>query len=529
MMNADQQHPAPPADQAGPRFAALWAHPAFAIHVFAPDGRTIRVNQAAVELWGMTAEQWQSWTISILDCPYFAAVRPDLERAFAGEPLMLPPHRYAPSDIPTLRGGTERWIQTQLLPVYDQHGVLAEVLALHEDFTERIHEADQLERRAAERSRELSTLLEVSRNVASMLELSPLLSLILEQLKTVVEYDAAAVFWLKGKDEMRLLNYVGPIPPEQLQLRWSLTQAAHNREIIRTREPVIIDDIYAETPIAQAFRATGMANLGFVPTYIKTWMGVPLLLRNSVIGMLTFDHGVVGFYTPHHAELALAFAHQAAVAIENAQLFEQANRLATLMERQRLARELHDSVSQVLYGIALGAKTARTWLDRDPQRAAEPLEYVASLAEAGLAEMRALLFELRPESLQTEGVVVALIKQTDALRVRHGLNVETTLPEEPTLPLEIKETLYRVAQEALHNIVKHAGATLVCVSLEAEPTQVVLEISDNGVGFDPARAYPGHLGLHSMRERVALAGGVLTIVSGAAGTTLRGHIPLQRR
>jgi PAS domain S-box-containing protein len=529
MKNEANPNPPPPADPAAQRFAALWEHPAFAVHVCGPDGRTIRVNQGYIDLWGLTTEQWQSNNTSILDSPYFADVRSYLERAFAGEPLTLPPRLYSPSEIPTLRGGIERWIQTQLLPVHDESGALREVLALHEDLTERIQEAAQLERRAAERSRELSTLLEVSRNVASMLELSPLLSLILEQLKTVVEYDAAAVFWLKGKDEMRLLNYVGPIPYEQLEWRWSLEPAAHNREIIQTREPVIIDDIHAETPIAQAFRATGITHLGFVPTYIKTWMGVPLLLRNSVIGMLTFDHGVAGFYTPHHAELALAFAHQAAVAIENAQLFEQANRLATLMERQRLARELHDSVSQVLYGIGLGAKTARTWLDRDPQRAAEPLEYVHSLAEAGLAEMRALLFELRPESLQTEGVVAALIKQTDALRVRHGLNVETILPDEPMLPLEIKETLYRVAQEALHNIVKHAGATLVCVCLEAQSSKVVLEIRDNGVGFDPAGAYPGHLGLHSMRERVALAGGVLTIVSDAQGTILRAHIPLRRR
>src|SRR5581483_1884348 len=111
-----------------------------------------------------------------------------------------------------------------------------------------------------------------------------------------------------------------------------------------------------------------------------------------------------GFYTPRHAELALAVANQAAIAIENARLFERVQSAAATEERQKLARELHDSVSQALYGIALGARTARAQLDRDPAKAAEPLDYVLSLAQAGLAEMRALIFELRPESLATEGL-----------------------------------------------------------------------------------------------------------------------------
>ena len=115
--------------------------------------------------------------------------------------------------------------------------------------------------------------------------------------------------------------------------------------------------------------------------YVRSWMGVPLALKDRVIGVIALGHSRPGYYTPHHAELVTAMASQAAVAIENARLHQQALQVAALEERQRLARELHDSVSQALYGIALGARTARTQLDRDPAKSAEPLEYVLSLAE----------------------------------------------------------------------------------------------------------------------------------------------------
>jgi signal transduction histidine kinase len=208
------------------------------------------------------------------------------------------------------------------------------------------------------------------------------------------------------------------------------------------------------------------------------------------------------------------------------QLTEAQVKVAALEERQRLARELHDSVSQALYGIALGAKTARTQLDRDPAKAAEPLDYVLSLAEAGLSEMRALIFELRPESLQNEGLVAALTKQSDALHARYRLEVITRFEVEPEIPLEQKEALYRIAQEALHNIAKHAKATRVDLSLYQKDGVALLEVRDNGKGFDPQGEFPGHLGLRSMRERVEKFGGSLSIDSQpGAGTAIRAQLP----
>ena len=207
-------------------------------------------------------------------------------------------------------------------------------------------------------------------------------------------------------------------------------------------------------------------------------------------------------------------------------LNEQGQKVAALEERQRLARELHDSVSQALYGIALGARTAHTLLEGDPPRAKEPLDYVLSLAEAGIAEMRALIFELRPESLAQEGLAAALGKQAAAARARFGLQVDAEVGEEPALPLEAKTALYRIAQEALHNTLKHAQASRVTLRLAQEDARVELEVADDGKGFDPTRDFPGHLGLQSMRERMERLGGTLGIDSAPGqGTCVRAEVP----
>jgi PAS domain S-box-containing protein len=255
---------------------------------------------------------------------------------------------------------------------------------------------------------------------------------------------------------------------------------------------------------------------------------VPLVARGKALGALNL------YYLPAHApgedEIVFlgAVADQTAVAVENALLFAAAQGKAALEERQRLARELHDSVSQALYGIGLGARTARTLLDRDgpPDRVAEWLEYVLSLAESGLTEMRALIFELRPESLESEGLIAALEKQAAALRARYEISLNATWGEEPDLPLETKEALYRIVQEALHNTVKHARASRAYLKLECDAQGVALEVYDDGVGFDPGGDFSGHLGLKSMRERASRLGGTLRVESAPGeGTSIRVRIP----
>jgi len=212
-------------------------------------------------------------------------------------------------------------------------------------------------------------------------------------------------------------------------------------------------------------------------------------------------------------------ANQLAIALQGAEL-------RAVQERQRLARDLHDSVSQALYAIVLDIATAQRIGSADPIRLEAILRDAQALAEAGLAEMRALIFELRPEFLNQEGLVAALQRQVAAVRARHQISITVDAAEEPDALPAIKEALYRVAQEALNNIAKHAGAQAVVITLEASAGELVLRVRDDGRGFDAGKSFPGHLGLLSMRERAASVGGVIAISSAPGkGTEITIRVP----
>jgi len=389
---------------------------------------------------------------------------------------------------------------------------------------------DLLGRRVEERTSELRMLLDITHDAAATLDLQPLVGLILDRVKEVVDYTGAALFVLDDSGEgLNLLRYQGPIPQHTLAYRWSLATHPHAHEVVTRARPVIINDVYSDHPLAEAFRRASKSDLGELRSDWGSWMGVPMMLRDRVIGMLSVEIDQVNAYTGRHAELLLAVADHAAMAVENARLYERARGLAALEERQKLARELHDSVSQALFGIGLGARTARALLDRDPSKVADPLDYVVSLAEAALTEMRALIFELRPDALQQDGLVGILDKQAAALAARHKLNIETDLGSEPDATLEVKEALYRIGQEALHNAVRHAHATTIWVRLNQAGQGLTLEILDNGVGFDPEGSFPGHLGLQSMRERAARMGAVILVESAPGeGARLQVIVPPAR-
>lgn len=254
---------------------------------------------------------------------------------------------------------------------------------------------------------------------------------------------------------------------------------------------------------------------------------VPMVASGRLLGLLRVQAYGEGRLFESDLWLINALADVIAVALQNARLYQQARQLAAYQERNRLARELHDSVSQALYGIALGARTARALLERDPSRLREPLDYVLSLAEAGLTEMRALIFDLRPDSLEQDGLVSALTRQTDSLKMRHHINVALDLCPEPDLPLESKEALYWIAREALHNTMKHAQATCIQLRLAQEGDQLLMEVSDNGIGFEVGGVFHGHLGLRSMQERAARLHGSLEIISQPnRGTQVRVRVPL---
>ena len=311
--------------------------------------------------------------------------------------------------------------------------------------------------------------------------------------------------------------------PEGIEQHWCGVEASPNTHEIGEHGLLVVRDA-----VRRALRSPGRSLLYSVLGGVE-WDTVVMVSLES-----HRKFGSVNAYYPHGVEpspdeiaFLRAVADQGAVAVENAELLAEARSRAGAEERQRLARELHDSVSQALYGIALGARTARSLAEKHPDELSEPLDYVLSLADAAMTEMRSLIFELRPNSLEMEGLVAALEKRVAVLRSRHGLAVRAQFCAEPKLPPPLKETVYRIAQEALHNAVKHAHAGQVAIRLSVDQGAVELEIVDDGVGFEPTEPKPGHLGLHSMRERAVAQGGEIVIDSRrGVGTTIHARLPV---
>jgi PAS domain S-box-containing protein len=222
----------------------------------------------------------------------------------------------------------EKWVQEQGQAVLDKQGQVLALEGFISDITERMRSRQELERRVSERTQQLSTLLDFSHNLVLTLELEDLLTLILDQLGEVVPYDAASIMLLEA-DTLRIIAYRGPIPRQQaLQIKFTLQDAEANRQVIEEGEPLIVKDIFGPEPMASVIRDTAGEDLESIFSYLKCWMGVPLIVRDQTIGMLSMDHSSPGAFDTSQAQFAQVFANQAAVAIENARLYTEAERRA---------------------------------------------------------------------------------------------------------------------------------------------------------------------------------------------------------
>ncbi|MDZ4766660.1 MAG: GAF domain-containing protein [Chloroflexota bacterium] len=384
----------------------------------------------------------------------------------------------------------------------------------------RAYLAEEAARRETElRAHQLQTIARISAAAASRLDVVELVETVYHLAQENFNQYHIAIY-LVGDEPRPVLRCVERKPSGGvLEMCESMPLDADYSVVARagkTRKSVIVNNMK---------EAEGFTLLPHI-TDLRSEIAVPMVAGDRLIGVLDVQSNKSNRFTDTDVYIMAMLADLIAVAVQNARLYTQAQELAALEERTRLARELHDSVSQALYGIGLGARTAKMLLDRDPSRVREPLDYVLSLAEAGLAEMRALIFELRPESLEQEGLITALVKQAASLQARHNIRVVTEFCDEPTFSIEAKETLYRIAREALHNTVKHAQASDIELKLTICDDGYLLSIKDNGVGFDPSGAFPGHLGLKSMRERAERMNGTFEVHSQTdAGTHIRVTIP----
>lgn len=372
---------------------------------------------------------------------------------------------------------------------------------------------------------EQAELLEVSYVIRSTQELEPLLDEILAQLKRVMHYGMATALILR-KGQVVVMRHMGLRFQEPALALASLLSTPHWKRMIEQRQPVVVDDIYQEPPFRDPF-VQALGKGGQFGETQRSWLGLPLIVRGELVGALSVSSGVAGYFDSERIEMAFAFANHAAVAIESSRTREEAINAAALAERTRLARELHDSVSQALYGMVLTTRTALELIERDPPMARDSVRYTLELADAALSEMRALIFELRPESLKEDGLLTAFRKQAAALTARHKIDLDMDLcEEEPALPIEVKEALYRITMEAIQNTIRHAGACKLHIAMTCNDS-MSLTIEDNGCGFDLHGNQPGHFGLQTMRERALAVGGAVNIVSGPrCGTRVQITVPL---
>lgn len=295
--------------------------------------------------------------------------------------------------------------------------------------------------------------------------------------------------------------------------------------LLREGKPERLADIRAD-PRFEGWPAAHPEMSGF--------LGVPVKDGEKVLAIIfvASDAGPGaegGGFTARDEELLCLFAAHAAIALTNARLADRNRELYVLEERSRLARDLHDAVSQKLFSLRARARAAAVLAPRDAGRAAAEMEAVAALGAEAHAELRAVIDGLAPPDLGEAGLAESLRRYAVLAGRAHGVSVRFTAAELPVLAERQDAALYRVAQEALHNALRHSGAAEIKVTLSRSPRRVILEVADDGHGFTPdAPDAPGGLGLASMRGRAAAAGGALTIRSAAGrGTTVRLSVPLR--
>jgi PAS domain S-box-containing protein len=385
------------------------------------------------------------------------------------------------------------------------------ILSIVRDATQRVHSEQLLHKQVEMHTREQSTLQEISQTLASALELKP--GLILDQLRMIIDYTHAGLFKLQDSTLVALAVRGPQLLEQAMPFQIRLQSLETLTFLLNERRSTRIADVQSSDPPAQFLRTLLADQASIMLEGVRSWMWVPLAIKDRIIGAVGVAHTERNFFTAHHASLALTVANQAAITMVNAELYENAQALAALEERQRLARNLHDAVNQSLFSAGLIAEVLPRLWERDPAEGRKSLEDLRRLTRGAQADMRLLLAELRPSTLTDAELGDLLRLLGNALAGRTNIPVEVTVTGDGKLPTEVQVTLYRLCQEGLNNIAKHAGASRVDILLQYVPSGVELRIRDDGRGFDPQKALPGHYGLSMMHERAAAIGATLSISS----------------
>jgi PAS domain S-box-containing protein len=385
-------------------------------------------------------------------------------------------------------------------------------LAILRDVSKRVQAERQLQQRVGIRAKEQSILLEISQTLAANLELQP--ELILDQLKVLIPYTHACLFSLEDSSLVTLAIRGKQQLEQAAPFRIQFNQDKARNILFNEHQSIRIANIKSNEPFALFLHSLLQGDSAALLEGILSWMWVPLAVKDRVVGGIGIAHAKHNVFTPHHADLAMTIANQAAVTLVNAGLYEHAQTLAALQERQRLAQNLHDAVNQSLFSAGLIAEVLPRLWKRDPATAQQSLEDLRVLTRGAQAEMRALLAELLPTTLTDTELGDLLLLLGNAFTGRTNIPVDVTAVDQGSLPAETQVAIYRICQEALNNIAKHAKASRVEIDLQHASGELKLLICDNGRGFGTSELTPsGHYGLAMMRERAEAVGAKLAITS----------------
>jgi signal transduction histidine kinase len=338
----------------------------------------------------------------------------------------------------------------------------------------------------------------------------------------LLDCQAMAIFALQAKDGDFKIQAAHGLPADLLAASHFLPERASIKQAVLTRQPVVVADVSVMFGDETNSTPTEAALLSQLMTVYQAWLAVPLIIKGSIYGVILLYYQQPRKFSEEEIGLAQVFSDQVALAIENARLRMNAEQSAVAAERNRLARELHDAVSQTLFSTCLIADVLPRLWERNQADGRQALNELHQLTRGALAEMRTLLFELRPAAFNEAELGELLKHLTQGIAARARIPITLTVDGERALPPEVKVVFYRIAQEALNNVAKYAEPSQVTVSLYCQPEQVELTIADDGCGFDPASIAPGHLGVGIMRERAAAIDAVMELKSKAeCGTQIK--------
>jgi len=392
----------------------------------------------------------------------------------------------------------------------------------------RLYAAEQSRRGEAERRRRVADgMREILATLNSRRPLGEILNFIAAQASRLLGSDATALCRLDTQAQILTIQASYGLSAEFTQyMVFQIGLMSIVGEAVLTRKPTTTSNLSER--LSRVDVAPELVELfGRFVTLYRSVLVVPLFQEEEIYGAMALYYQAEREFSEEEVDLAVAFAEQTALAIKNARLREQAEQAAALEERGRLARELHDSVTQSLYSVTMYTEAAARLLPPGHEAAAQHLRDARDTAQEALREMRLLIYQLRPPALESGGLAVALQVRLDAVERRGGIQAELTVEGEDRLPPAVQAELHQIAQEALNNALKHAHARRVQVRLHLCEDATRLVVQDDGVGFEPAAAeVGGGLGLPGMRERAHRIGGRLEIESAPGqGTSVLVVVP----